>query len=193
MKLSFITVLNDDGTLLYLPDYINYKIEAITKDLLWRNDPITMFGKTYPQPRMTAWYGEAGLVYTYSKIKMVATGWTPLLLEIKNRLEKDLDTSFNSVLVNYYRDGSDHMSYHSDSEKELGINPTIASISLGEIRRFQLKHKFIKTKKTLSLELEDGSLVVMKDEIQHFWNHKITKSTKVLGPRLNLTFRNILF
>lgn len=193
MNLSFITIFNDDGTLLYLSKYINYKIEDITKDLLWRNDPITMFGKTYPQPRMTAWHGEMGLVYTYSKIKMISPGWTPALLEIKNCLEIDLNTSFNSVLVNYYRDGSDHMSYHSDSEKELGVNPTIASISLGEKRKFQLKHKFKKNKESVSLELEDGSLVVMKDEIQHFWNHKITKSAKILGPRLNLTFRNILF
>jgi alkylated DNA repair dioxygenase AlkB len=193
MNLAFITIFNDDGTLLYLPQYINYNIEDITKDLLWRNDPITMFGKTYPQPRMTAWHGEAGLVYTYSKIKMVSPGWTPALLEIKKRLEVDLNTSFNSVLVNYYRDGSDHMSYHSDSEKELGVNPTIASISLGEKRKFQLKHKFKKDKESVLLELKDGSLVVMKDEIQHFWNHRITKSAKILGPRLNLTFRNILF
>lgn len=189
----FKKLLDDDGTLLYLPRYCSYSIADILKDVVWRNDSITMFGKTHPQPRMTAWHGTPGLIYTYSKIRMVSPGWTPLLLNIKNQLEKDLATSFNSVLINYYRTGLDHMSYHSDSEKELGTNPTIASLSFGAKRKFQMKHKFQKDKNVLSVELEDGSLLVMKDEIQHFWNHKIAKTALNVAPRLNLTFRNIIF
>ena len=122
---------------------------------------------------------------------MQALPWTPVLLKLKTQLENDLNTRFNSVLVNYYRDGNDHMSYHSDDEKELGPNPIIASLSFGETRSFQLKHKFDLEKKTVVIPITDGSLVVMKDELQHFWQHKIAKTKKLIGPRVNLTFRMI--
>lgn len=184
-------LLDHDGLLLYQDHYTTYTIDDLTKDIRWRNDSITMFGKTHPQPRLTAWYGDKGLVYTYSKITMTADGWTPPLLELKNTLEKDLNASFNSVLVNYYRDGNDHMSYHSDDEKELGKNPVIASLSFGAVRRFYLKHRIDKNVSPHVYELEDQSLLVMKGELQKFWNHKISKSTKVKTPRLNLTFRQI--
>ena len=116
-----------------------------------------------------------------------------MLKKIKDQLEVDLKTKFNSVLVNYYRDGNDHMSFHSDDEKELGLNPTIASISLGATRKFHLKHRYDKLLPTQIIDLESQSLLVMKNELQHFWLHKISKSTKVFQPRLNLTFRHILF
>ena len=184
-------LLNHDGLVFYQENYLNETMEEITKDIIWRNDSITMFGKTHPQPRLTAWHGEQGLPYTYSKIKMISPGWTPALLKIKNKLEMDLKTKFNSVLVNYYRDGNDHMSYHSDDEKELGENPIIASLSFGATRKFVLKHRYDKNIPTLSIDLESQSLLVMKGELQHFWQHKISKSTKVKTPRLNLTFRFI--
>lgn len=190
---GFEDLIVEDGILQYFENYSDEKLENIIKDLIWRNDFITMYGKTHPLPRMTAWYGDKGLVYSYSGIKMEAVEWTPVFLKLKLQLEKDLNTKFNSVLVNYYRDGNDHMSYHSDDEKELGPNPVIASLSFGETRSFQLKHKFDLNKKTFTLPITDGSLVVMKGELQHFWVHKIAKTAKKIGPRVNLTFRWIQY
>lgn len=185
------TLLNYDGTVLFQENYLNEKMEDILKDIVWRNDSITMFGKPHPQPRMTAWHGDKDLAYTYSNIKMISPGWTPSLLRIREKLESDLKIKFNSVLVNYYRNGKDHMSFHTDNERELGNNPVIASLSLGETRRFILKHKFDKTKEPLVIDLPSQSLLVMRDELQEFWVHKISKSTKIQGPRLNLTYRYI--
>jgi alkylated DNA repair dioxygenase AlkB len=184
-------LLDHDGTVLYQENYTSITMDEITRDLVWRNDPITMFGKTYPQPRLTAWHGDPGLPYTYSKITMTSPGWTPTLLSLKEQLEKDLKVPFNSVLVNYYRDGNDHMSYHADDEKELGENPVIASLSFGVTRKFQLKHRYDTRLLPVTIELESQSLLVMKGELQHFWNHKINKSKKITEPRLNLTYRYI--
>jgi alkylated DNA repair dioxygenase AlkB len=190
---GLVDLIVEDGTLQYFEKYSDDSLEKILEGLVWRQDFITMYGKTHPLPRQTAWHGEKGLVHSYSGIKMVAEEWTPVLFKLKNQLEKDLNTTFNSVLVNHYRDGNDHMSYHSDDEKELGTNPTIASLSFGETRSFQLKHKIDLNKKTFILPITDGSLVVMKGELQHYWVHKIAKTAKKIGPRLNLTFRNILY
>ncbi len=184
-------LIEDDGFLTYQENYFDEKIDELFRDIEWRNDPITMFGKTYPQPRLTAWYGDAGIEYTYSKIKMSAKPWTTHLQKIKEKLETDLHVQFNSVLVNYYRDGSDHMSYHSDDEPELGPNPTIASLSFGAERIFQLKHKFQMKRSPIKISLQHGSLLVMGGDLQHFWVHKINKTAKPIGPRLNLTFRQI--
>ena len=183
-------LINEDGILEYFENYSDVTLDEVLKGISWRQDTITMYGKTHPLPRMTAWHGEPGIHHSYSGIQMVAVEWTPVLLKLKLQLERELNTPFNSVLVNYYRDGSDHMSYHSDDEKELGPNPTIASLSFGETRSFQLKHKFNSDKK-ISIAITNGSLVVMKNELQHFWVHKIAKTTKKIGPRANLTFRYI--
>nr|BDT27217.1 alpha-ketoglutarate-dependent dioxygenase AlkB [Bacteriovorax sp. HI3] len=188
---GFIDIITEDGTLQYFEQYSDIKIDDVIEGIKWRNDSITLYGKTFPQPRLTAWYGDPGVKYSYSNIHMQALPWTPVLLKLKTQLENDLNVRFNSVLVNYYRDGNDHMSYHSDDEKELGPNPTIASLSFGETRSFQLKHKFDLEKKTVIIPITDGSLVVMKDELQHFWQHKISKTKKLIGPRVNLTFRMI--
>ncbi len=188
---GFIDIITEDGTLQYFEQYSDVNIDEVTEGIKWRNDSITLYGKTFPQPRLTAWYGDSGVKYSYSNIHMQALPWTPVLLKLKTQLENDLNTRFNSVLVNYYRDGNDHMSYHSDDEKELGPNPIIASLSFGETRSFQLKHKFDLEKKTVVIPITDGSLVVMKDELQHFWQHKIAKTKKLIGPRVNLTFRMI--
>jgi alkylated DNA repair dioxygenase AlkB len=184
-------IFNHDGVLLYQENYLAETIEEVTKDIIWRKDFITMFGKTHPLPRLTAWHGEKGLSHSYSKIEMISPGWTPVLKKIRDQLEIDLKTQFNSVLINYYRDGNDHMSYHSDDEKELRQNPTIASLSFGEVRNFHLKHCFDKTIPTQVFNLESQSLLVMKGELQHFWQHKISKSTRITEPRLNLTYRYI--
>jgi alkylated DNA repair dioxygenase AlkB len=187
----FEDLITEDGLLQYCENYSDESLENIIKDLAWRQDFITMYGKTHPLPRKTAWHGEAGITHSYSGINMVAIEWTPVLCKLKHQLEMDLGVKFNSVLINLYRDGNDHMSYHSDDEKELGQNPTIASLSYGETRSFQLKHKFDKSKKTFNLPISNGSLVVMKNELQHFWMHKIAKTAKPIGPRVNLTFRYI--
>ena len=189
---DFIELINEDGTLSYFEHYSDETIECVTKDLVWRNDFITMYGKTHPLPRKTAWYGDQGLTHSYSGIHMIAENWTPVLLKIRVQLEMDLGAKFNSVLINYYRDGSDHMSWHADDEKELGLNPLIASLSFGETRSFQLKHKFNKSRATLRIPISNGSLMVMAGELQHFWVHKIAKTAKAVGPRANLTFRNII-
>jgi alkylated DNA repair dioxygenase AlkB len=188
---EFEDLITTDGTLRYFEHYSDESLEDVMRGLVWRKDFITMYGKTHPLPRQTAWHGEKGLVHSYSGIHMVAEEWTPTLYQLKTKLEADLNTKFNSVLANYYRDGNDHMSYHADDEKELGPNPIIASLSFGETRSFQLKHKFDKSIKTFTLPITNGSLVVMKDELQHFWLHKIAKTTKPVGARLNLTFRYI--
>jgi alkylated DNA repair dioxygenase AlkB len=187
------TIICNDGTLTYENNFIDRSIQSLTHELIWRNDLITMFGKTYPQPRQTAWYGDQNISYSYSKIKMQTQIWTPELYEIKNMLEEKLQCPFNSVLINLYRDGEDHMSFHSDDEIELGLNPTIASLSFGATRRFHLKHKFNKNIETIIMPVEHGSLIVMRGELQHFWQHKIAKTKASIGPRLNLTFRNIIF
>ena len=180
-----------DGTLLYQEGYTITQMDKIIPEIEWRNDSITFFGKTYPQPRLTAWYGDQGIEYTYSKIKMIAPGWTPELNKLKSDLEETLETPFNSVLVNYYRNGLDHMSYHTDDEKSLGENPTIASLSFGATRKFYFKHRFKKDLSAKMIELNSQSLLVMKGEFQHFWLHKIAKSKSINLPRLNLTFRYI--
>jgi len=187
------TIISEDGLLTYENNFIDRSISELTNGLLWRNDLITMYGKTYPQPRMTAWYGDKNVSYSYSKIKMQTQFWTPELYEIKSLLEEKLHCPFNSVLINLYRDGEDHMSFHSDDEKELGVNPTIASLSFGATRRFHIKHKFKSHIRTIILPTENGSLTVMKGELQHFWQHKISKTKTQVGPRLNLTFRYIKF
>ncbi len=185
------TIISEDGILTYENNFIDRSIPALTQGLIWRNDPITMYGKTYPQPRKTAWYGDQNISYSYSNIKMLTQVWTPELYEIKSLLEDKLQSPFNSVLINLYRDGEDHMSFHSDDEKELGMNPTIASLSFGDTRRFHLKHKFNRNIETIILPVEHGSLIVMKGELQHYWQHKIAKTKTQVGSRLNLTFRNI--
>jgi alkylated DNA repair dioxygenase AlkB len=160
--------------------------------LHWRQDKIKMFGKEVNIPRLTAWYGDQGKSYTYSGITMNPDGWTQTLLLIKARVEKVVGLKFNSVLVNLYRNGKDYVSWHSDDEKELGKNPTIASVSLGATRRFLLRHKSNKALDTIEITLSHGSLLIMKGTTQHFWKHQIPKSSRVLTERINLTFRTII-
>lgn len=155
----------------------------------WGQDEIVAFGKQIPLPRLTAWYGDKGKNYSYSKIFMEPLPWTPVLQEIKSRLELEVKTSFNSVLLNFYRDGRDHVSWHSDDEAELGVNPIIASISFGGTRRFVMKHKEKKNLPKIELPLNSGSLLVMRGETQHYWLHQVPKTKQNVAPRINLTFR----
>lgn len=153
----------------------------------WRSESITLWGKQFLQPRLTAWHGDAS--YTYSGLTMQALPFTPLLAEIKRVVETVSGRTFNSVLLNHYRNERDSMGMHSDDEAELGPNPAIASVSFGATRTFILRHK--RSKRTVKLDLTDGSMLVMAGATQSNWSHGINKSTKSMGPRINLTFRFI--
>ena len=164
-------------------------LQTIIDDTTWRQETITVYGKPYLQPRLSAWYGE--LTYSYSGIRLKPQPWTPLLMDIKQRVEARVGFEFNSVLINYYRNQNDSMGMHSDDEYELGPQPVIASLSLGEQRNFLLKHKSRKELKTVKLTLPAGSLLIMQGETQRYWRHGINKERQPCGPRINLTFRNI--
>ena len=155
----------------------------------WIQEPIKIFGKEMMQPRLTHLFGEKS--YSYSNIKMDPEPFPEMLQQLKNKLENFTKSTFNVCLANLYRDGQDSMGWHSDDEKELGKNPTIASISLGGERMFHLQHK---TKKELKqkLVLAPGSLLIMAGETQHFWKHQLPKTKKKVAPRINLTFRQII-
>ncbi len=169
-------------------DEILQRLIANTK---WRQDTIVVWGRTYQQPRLVAWYGDRGIDYTYSGITLSPMPWTELLLDIRKRVESVTQVSYNSVLLNYYRDNRDSMGFHSDDEPELGEKPVIASVSLGEERTLVLKHKVNKLAKPVSLRLASGSLLLMKGETQRWWKHGIAKETRRCGARVNLTFRHI--
>jgi alkylated DNA repair dioxygenase AlkB len=152
-------------------------------DIDWRQER----GRFGPTPRLTAWHADDGITYRYSGITHIATPWTPPLWQLKERLQSVLRAPFNSVLLNRYRDGRDSMGWHADDEPELGVNPVIASISLGAVRRFRLRHTA--SRETIALDLADGSLLVMAGTTQHHWQHSLAKTAKLCGERINLTFR----
>lgn len=166
-------------------------LRQLIADVPWRQENIVVWNKMYAQPRLTAWYGDSDSYYTYSGIRLAPLPWADLLLEIKKRIEIVAAESFNSVLLNYYRDNRDSMGFHSDDEPELGARPAIASLSLGEERTFILKHRQKKSVKSVRLRLASGSLLLMKGETQRYWKHRIAKETRPCGARVNLTFRRI--
>lgn len=179
----------------YFPNFLNSEkansyFEIFRKNVSWQQDDITIFGKTYRQPRLTALFGNNGKPYSYSNITMKPEEFTPDLLEIKERIETKTKAVFTTCLLNLYRDGNDSNGWHADNEKALGEYPVIASITLGQERYFHLKHR---TRKELKhkLLLEHGSLLLMQGETQHQWLHQIAKTKKPIGERINLTFRVI--
>lgn len=184
-----------DAEVIYYPAFLQADEAAILFDNLlintpWQHDEITLFGKTHLQPRLTAFYGTNELSYSYSNIKMPANTWTDTLLKLKSKIEASTKSSFNSVLLNLYRDGRDSNGWHADDEKELGVNPIIASVTLGSERIFHLKHNK-KPDCKAKIKLEAGSLLVMKGTTQHFYKHQIPKTMQEIGQRINLTFRTI--
>lgn len=184
-----------EASITYFPDFFN-KIEAdviyskLITEIPWQQDEITVFGKKYMQPRLTALFGNEGKPYSYSNIKMQPNPWNTLLQKIKSQVESVAGINFTTVLLNQYRDGKDSNGWHADNEKELGTNPVIASVSFGAARVFQLKHNSDKTLKQ-TIILEHGSLLLMKGTTQHRWKHQIPKTAKPVGKRINLTFRVI--
>lgn len=188
-------LLSEGGTAIYFGPILNpLEAEQYFKTLLdtldWKQDEVIIFGKRHLTRRKTAWHGDKAFLYTYSNTTKKAQSWTPELMELRERVQKIAQTSFNSCLLNLYHSGEEGMSWHSDNEKELGPRPVIASLSLGAERKFSLKHR--ETKTTVSVNLENGSLLLMKDAIQENWLHSLPKTKKVLEPRINLTFRNII-
>jgi alkylated DNA repair dioxygenase AlkB len=188
-------LLPKDGTLNYygpvfsVMDSINY-FELLLNTIEWKNDEIILFGKKIITKRKVAWYGDNGIEYTYSNTTKKALTWTKELLEIKSLIEERTGSTFNSCLLNLYHSGEEGMGWHSDDEKELENNGAIASVSFGAERKFSFKHK--KDQTTFSILLENGSLLLMKDQIQSFWQHKLTPTKMVKSARINLTFRSIV-
>jgi alkylated DNA repair dioxygenase AlkB len=184
-----------DAEIIYFPRFFDKKeadtlFAQLVNDIPWQQDEIRVFGKIHPQPRLTALFGNEGKSYSYSNIKMQPHPWNALLQKIKSSVESVSGTNFTTVLLNLYRDGKDSNGWHADNEKELGTNPVIASVSFGTERIFQLKHNMISNLKQ-NILLEHGSLLLMKGTTQHFWKHQIPKTSKIIGSRINLTFRVI--
>ena len=165
--------------------------DSLKKNIEWKQDFIKMFGKSHPIPRLTAWYGDEKKTYTYSGITMTSLPWTKELIAVKSKIEVYSKIKFNSVLLNYYRNGSDSVAWHSDNEKELGTNPIIGSVSFGTERIFKFR-QIDDSKKTKNVILEHGSLLLMKGDTQQYWEHEIAKTKKKINVRVNLTFRSII-
>ena len=165
---------------------------ALLAGVIWQSPVVQLFGRTFCSPRLAAWYGDPGAVYQYSGLINEPLPWLPSLIVLRRQIEHRFRQSFNSVLLNFYRDGADSMGWHRDREPELGKNPTIVSISLGGIRRFVLQHSRQSDMARLELRPEHGSLLLMRGATQHFWRHCVPKTRKVVAPRVNLTFRRIV-
>jgi alkylated DNA repair dioxygenase AlkB len=170
-------------------DY-NQLLAGLVVDSAWRQEQITVYGKAYRQPRLSAWYGDLG--YSYSGIRLEPEPWTPTLQAIRERVETLVGHDFNSVLLNYYRDHNDRMGMHSDDEKELGPRPVIASLSLGAVRNFLLRHKTRRDLPGVKLPLRCGSMLLMSGDLQRHWRHGINAQRQACGARINLTFRRII-
>jgi alkylated DNA repair dioxygenase AlkB len=164
--------------------------EALLRDIPWKNDEAVIFGKRIITARKVAWYGDSNFSYTYSGTTKMALAWTVELAELKSTVEALTATRFNSCLLNLYHDGNEGMAWHSDDEKSLGKDSTIASVSLGAEREFRFKHK--RSEDKISVLLESGSLLVMKGTTQTHWLHSIPKTKKITTPRINLTFRTMI-
>jgi len=184
-----------DAELIYYPNFFskqdadNYFFH-FKNQTNWKEDNITIFGKTYKQPRLTALYSETKKTYSYSNITMYPEVFTKELHSIKQKIEAFSNSKFNSVLLNLYRHGNDSNGWHADNEKELGKHPIIASVTFGEERPFHFKHRHIKEQRH-KLILQHGSLLLMKGSMQEHWLHRIAKTKKIIGERINLTFRKL--
>lgn len=166
-------------------------LNQLRRNTPWRHDAITLFGKRVLQPRHTSWHGDAQKTYKYSGLLLEPQPWNPELQFLREELLRRTGHSFNSALLNLYRDQRDSMGWHRDNEKELGPDPTIASLSFGESRPFYLRHIKNKTDK-VCIDLHHGSLLLMSGSTQTFWEHSLPKRTRSMDVRLNITFRTIL-
>jgi alkylated DNA repair dioxygenase AlkB len=193
---AFEVISLSNGEILFMRNFLTpseakHYFNLLQNNISWKQEEVRFYGKTYPVPRKTAWYGYEGFNYSYSGITCFPEVWTKELLEIKSQIEQFIpEEDFTSVLLNLYNNGNDKMGWHADNEKELGINPTIASVSLGETRRFDIKNKN-NSELQYKFELTSGSLLIMRGALQHHWIHQIPAQKKVKNARINLTFRTI--
>lgn len=192
---DIINLLPHDGIVKYYgktmaDDKADHYLDTLLNTIQWKNDEAIIFGKHIITKRKVAWYGNEGYNYTYSNTTKQALPWTKELLELKELVEKLTGDRFNSCLLNLYHDGNEGMAWHSDDEKSLGKDTSIASVSFGAERKFALKHRV--SKEATSLILEHGSLLVMTGATQTNWLHSLPKSTRIKVPRVNLTFRTMI-
>lgn len=183
-----------NGEYLFIPFFFSLEqsdnyFDKLLTEINWKQESMYMYGRNINFPRLTAWYGDNDKPYSFSGITLKPENWTPTLLVIKQLIETKAKVAFNSVLLNLYRNGNDSISWHTDAEKELGINPIIASVNFGATRKFQLRHNTNNEK--IELNLSHGSLLIMKGELQHYWQHQVPKTKQVVKERINLTFRTI--
>lgn len=175
-------------------DWKMYEKEKLSNikfsNILWQHDKIKMFGKEIFLPRYSAWYGDNDKPYTYSGLTLYPKPWNKGLEYLKDEIDKVSKIQYNSVLMNWYRDGNDYINWHTDAEKELGKNPVIGSLNFGATRRFLIR-RIDNHKEKIELPLKHGTLLVMKGELQHYWQHSVPKEKKVSEDRINLTFRII--
>jgi alkylated DNA repair dioxygenase AlkB len=187
-------LLPKDGTVIYYGPVLsipeaNFYLNTFLETIKWKNDEAVIFGKRIVTKRKVAWYGDTTFSYTYSKTTKEALVWTPELLQLKKIIEDITGETYNSCLLNLYHNGAEGMAWHSDGEKELKKNGAIASVSLGAERKFAFKHK--ETKEVVLQVLAHGSVLVMKDQTQSHWLHRLPPTTRVSTARVNLTFRTI--
>ena len=182
---------------LLFPDFLTPSegyslLDTLQDGVDWETHSVILFGRTHQCPRLIAWHGDPEARYRYSGVTHKPRPWLKELTALRLKIQQAVGSSFNSVLLNYYRNGNDGMGMHSDDEKELGRQPVIASVSLGEARRFVLQPKRTNPAPGVKLDLPHGSLLVMQGTCQRDWKHGVPKTRKSAGPRINLTYRNIL-
>lgn len=176
---------------LFAPDEADRLFDALRAEVAWEQHRVRIAGREHPCPRLSAWQGDPGAVYTYSGITLHPEPWTPAVLRVRAAVCDAAGARFDSVLANLYRDGRDSMGWHADDEPELGVRPLIASVSLGAPRRFVLRHKRRRDLAPVDIVLGHGSLLLMAGPTQHAWRHSLPKTSRPVGPRINLTFRRI--
>lgn len=184
----------DGGELLWWPGFLapaeaDALLPVLDAAIAWERHHVRIFGREIPAPRLSCWIGDPGAAYTYSRVRFEPRPWPPVLAGLRGRIAAAAGEAFNSVLANRYADGADSMGWHADDEPELGTDPVIASLSLGAVRRFALRHKA--TRERRDLELTPGSLLVMRGATQAHWQHALPRSARATGVRINLTFRRI--
>lgn len=185
-----------DAHIRYQPKWVeaqraDHWLQQLSQQTPWTQPQIKLYGRSIAVPRLVAWYGDTGAAYRYSGLVHNPLPWTPLLTDIRKRVEQEIGELLNGVLLNFYRNGQDAMGWHSDDEPELGIQPLVVSLNLGATRRFDFRRKGA-SRIEYSLELEHGSLLVMSGPTQHHWQHQIARTRKVATRRINLTFRQII-
>lgn len=195
MNKNFPNIINKDGEVtyygkIYTDELIRQYFDELSNKIIWEHEKVIMFGKEITTKRKVAFYANDGITYTYSQKIKVGKAWTPALLNIKKIVEEYTSQKYNACLLNLYHNGLEGMGWHSDDEKEIIQNSSIASLSLGADRKFSFKHKI--SKETISIMLESGSLLEMKGVFQKNWLHALPKTTKALTPRINLTFRQMM-